>query len=70
MSEPLPPGMLAEVVVETFHRAGISSIAPDTPAGLFVDVAKWDGLLMPVELKGLLMLVRNMTAMSLDIYDS
>lgn len=70
MSESLPVGMLAEVVTETFHRAGITSIVPDTPAGLFVEVAKWDGLLNPVELRGLRMLVKNMTAMSLDIYDS
>lgn len=63
---PLAPGQLEELVRSTFERAGIQDISPSTPAALFVTVAKWDGLLNPVELKGLRMLVRQLAPLDLE----
>jgi len=63
---PLAPGQLEELVRSTFERAGIKDITPATPAELFIAVAKWDGLLNPVELTGLRMLVRQLSPLDLE----
>jgi hypothetical protein len=63
---PLRPGELEGIVRETFHRNGIEDIGPSTPAALFVTVAKWDGLLNAMELRGLRMLVRELTPMTVE----
>lgn len=64
--KPLGPGKLEEVVRETFQRSGIDDIGPNTPAALFVTVSKWDGLLNEVELRGLRMLIRELTPMQVQ----
>lgn len=66
---PLPKGELEKVVAETFRRSGIDEIGPNTPAALFLTVAKWDGLLNPIELRGLRMLMRQLTPLRLDFYE-
>lgn len=65
--QPLRPGQLEEIVRDTFARSGIEEVAPHTPAALFVSVSKWDGLLNPVELRGLRMLVRQLTPMAVGL---
>lgn len=64
--QPLRPGQLEEIVRDTFVRCGIEEVAPHTPAALFVSVSKWDGLLNPVELRGLRMLVRQLTPITME----
>lgn len=63
---PLAQGELAEVVRETFRRSGIEEVGDDTPAALFMEVARWDGLLNPVELRGLRMIVRQLTPLTVE----
>lgn len=63
---PLRLGEMEDIVRETFRRNGIEDIGPSTPAALFVTVAKWDGLLSPMELRGLRMLVREMNPMTVE----
>lgn len=64
--QPLRPGQLEEIVRRTFSNSGIEEVVPHTPAALFVSVSKWDGLLNPVELRGLRMLVRQLSPMTLE----
>lgn len=64
--QPLRAGELENVVRQTFARSGIDEIIPHTPAALFITLAKWDGLLNEVELRGLRMLVRQLTPMSIE----
>lgn len=61
--DPLPVGVLAETVIETFANAGITEYSPESVAALLVNVAKWDGLLTEHELTGLRMVVGFMSPM-------
>jgi hypothetical protein len=67
--DPLPQGKLADIFIETLARSGVAvqDIGADTPIGLMIRIARWDGLMNQAELSAVRQVVSELSTFPIGI---